>query len=592
MRRVAPSRLAAGLLATLVALVAGGLPATVTAASPDKSDVVLEFDFSGSITTNETTRTQLAASLNDIAARVDASSADLVQGDTTVSLIQFADRAADVPGCVGLHLLNDPKAVSTFADCLRKVASDYESGGSKALEATIGVGTSYANALQQAAVHLPPDAVRPVVIFFTDVSRDGPGPLRDALPVRDQLFGNRSSFALLPVGLATDPAGLAALEAALTRFTTVKGIPDCLTGSALKWPSTAFSSPTDAGTAVGDALSAATCTFSVKPRPPVVTDIRATAGNGAIVLVWDAIPPTAPVPAAGYIARCRAGDSGEWIQSNQSKSPSATIDGLANGTAYNCQVASVAADGTPSIFAAADATVTPIGMPAAPAAPTVKAGNGTIDVAVPPQTGVDQMTFQCTPDGGQSFPATATADGDNPATKVGVSNGTEYRCRAIAANAVGSSPPSELSAAVLPCNGFLQCTPTMLPIVGGGIGILLLGVLIAAFFLYRDRQRGHVVAVVDVVHTANIGHGSSLGLAFVHSPETRKVTGVVADRGRKADVRIQRLRHGRFKVQDKNDSHVVEDGERVVVLDSVGGRHSLELRAFSTNAASRVATRR
>src|SRR5262249_59748546 len=113
-------------------------------------------------------------------------------------------------------------------------------------------------------------------------------------------------------------------------------------------------------------------------------------------------------------------------------------------------------------------------------------------------------------------------------------------------NAVGTSDPSALSAAVFPCNGFLQCTPTMLPILGGGVGILALGILVAAFFLYRGRQKGHVIAVVDVIHTANIGHGSNLGLAFVQSPETRKLTGIVAERGRKADVRIRRLRHRRF----------------------------------------------
>jgi hypothetical protein len=36
----------------------------------------------------------------------------------------------------------------------------------------------------------------------------------------------------------------------------------------------------------------------------------------------------------------------------------------------------------------------------------------------------------------------------------------------------------------------------------------------------------------------------------------------------------------------------VDDGEAVVVADSVGVRHSLVLHAFATNAASRVANRR
>jgi hypothetical protein len=36
----------------------------------------------------------------------------------------------------------------------------------------------------------------------------------------------------------------------------------------------------------------------------------------------------------------------------------------------------------------------------------------------------------------------------------------------------------------------------------------------------------------------------------------------------------------------------IKAGDRSQVADAVGGRHSLELRAFSTNAASQVATRR
>ena len=70
------------------------------------------------------------------------------------------------------------------------------------------------------------------------------------------------------------------------------------------------------------------------------------------------------------------------------------------------------------------------------------------------------------------------------------------------------------------------------------------------------------------------------------------MTGIVADRGSHADVRIRKLRGGRFEVRDKTGRHVVTDGEAVVVADSIGVRHSLVLHAFDTNAASRVASRR
>jgi hypothetical protein len=66
----------------------------------------------------------------------------------------------------------------------------------------------------------------------------------------------------------------------------------------------------------------------------------------------------------------------------------------------------------------------------------------------------------------------------------------------------------------------------------------------------------------------------------------------VADRTRKADVRIRHLRGDRFVVRDKFGRHVVADGEPVVVADSTGVRHSLVLHAFSTASASEVAIRR
>src|SRR5262245_56500950 len=150
MRRVAPTGVAVGTLAMLLALVAGGLAPNVAAIGPDKSDVVMEFDFSSSITTNTKTRTQLAAAIDQIASRVRQTTGDLVQGDTTVSLVQFASRAADVRTCGDLQLFQSPLTVTHFADCLHNVAEQYRKGGSAALRTAIGVDTNYAAALQKA----------------------------------------------------------------------------------------------------------------------------------------------------------------------------------------------------------------------------------------------------------------------------------------------------------------------------------------------------------------------------------------------------------------------------------------------------------
>jgi hypothetical protein len=590
----------------LFALIAGGLAPNVAAIGPDKSDVVMEFDFSSSITSDKTNRARFAAAIDQIANRVTETAADLVQGDTTVSLVQFATRAANVPGCVDLSLLQSPITVSQFAKCLHTVANQYKSGGNPALKTAIGVNTDYVAALKKAGEHLPADAVRPTVIFFTDGKHDVAGadrPFAAVITEKNALVDGRASIAILPVGMGLASKDRPALQKNLEQLQVIRGIPDCLaSGATVEWPTVVFNSPAQAGTAVGQALADATCTFTPAPtptpppapKPPVVANVRLTPGDGTIDLIWTPAPPNAKAPVVDFDARCRAGDSGVWIESKEGTSlvPRATIDGLTNGTTYECEVASIGKDGTPGIFTQALDTATPIGKPAIPPVPTVTAGNGQLEIVIPTQATNEQYTIECSADGGQTFPATGQAAGQNAATTIAVTNGAQYQCRATAHNAVGDSEPSALSAAAFPCNGFLQCTPSMLPIIGGGIGALVLGILIAGFFLYRDRQRGHVVAVVDVLHTANIGHGSFLGIAFVHSPETRKVTGIVAERGRKADIRIRRLRHGRFEVQDKTSKHVVGDGDPVVVIDSVGGRHSLTLRAFSTNAASRVATRR
>jgi hypothetical protein len=171
-------------------------------------------------------------------------------------------------------------------------------------------------------------------------------------------------------------------------------------------------------------------------------------------------------------------------------------------------------------------------------------------------------------------------------------NGVDYRCRAFAENAIGRSDPSPLSDSVRPCGSSFECNTVLIPILAG-LGLLTIaGLLVGAAALYAGRPHGYVVAVVDVVHTANIGHGSTLGISFVREPVSKRITGIVAEKGSHADIRIRRRRGGRFYVRDRSGKHIVNDGEAVVVADSIGVRHGLVLRAFATNAASQVASRR
>ena len=123
----ASSALAASIVA--VALFASALvPSALAVTGPDKSEVVIVLDFSASILDDKTTRNRFGAAVEAIANRVEATSADLVAGDTTVSIVQFATRAADQPGCADMKLLGSPATVTQFATCLKKIAAQYRKG--------------------------------------------------------------------------------------------------------------------------------------------------------------------------------------------------------------------------------------------------------------------------------------------------------------------------------------------------------------------------------------------------------------------------------------------------------------------------------
>ena len=119
------------------------------------------------------------------------------------------------------------------------------------------------------------------------------------------------------------------------------------------------------------------------------------------------------------------------------------------------------------------------------------------------------------------------------------------------------------------------------------------GLLIAVMALFRERRRrGYVVAVIDVVYSANLGHGSRLGFDFVRDPVSKRVIRVDPARGRSPDVRVRYLRGDRFEVTDKAGRRVGRSGEPIMAVDPLGGRHALVLQAFATNAAADVEARR
>ena len=607
-------------LLTVVMLVVGALlfagrlaPASLAQTPPDRSEVVLVLDFSASILEDVANRDRFAAALDRIADRVDATSSDLVVGDAKVSIVQFASKAADYAGCVELKLLDSPQTVARLADCLRNVAKAYRKGLDPALTQKIGVDTNYVAAMELAARHLTVDAVRPALILLTDGKHDVQGvPVSEVGPARDRLFGSRSPFALLPVGMGLRSTERAALESGLVKLRIIRAMPACVGGAQIVWPQVVFESAADAGNAVAIALQDVTCTFTVAPPTPsptptptstptpvptpgAVRSIRLTPGDGRIEVAWIA-PATKPAPIVDYRIRCRSGE-GEWTESDEgvSHETSAVVEGLTNGAAYQCEVAAVGATSEGS-WTAAPTTATPVGRPAAPGKPAVEALDRAVRIQVPAEDAslLTGFRYECSDDQGRTWPVgiDVASSGTTTAEIGNLTNDVEYTCRAFAANAAGLSDPSESSAAVRPCGSLFECNRAIPPILGL-LAVLSLGGLLAALFaLYRGRTRGYVVAVVDVIHTANLGHGSRLGIGFVRARPGGPVTGIVADRSEGADFRIRHRGGDRFEVTDRVGRHVATAGQPVIVTDSLGIRHEVVLRGFRTATASLESSRR
>ena len=97
--------------------------------------------------------------------------------------------------------------------------------------------------MEQAAKHLPADSVRPAMILFSDGKHDVKGvPVSQVGPARDRLFGSRSPFALLPVGMGLAAKDRAALEAGLNGLRIIRDMPACVSGATFDWPRIVFDS--------------------------------------------------------------------------------------------------------------------------------------------------------------------------------------------------------------------------------------------------------------------------------------------------------------------------------------------------------------
>ena len=584
------------LIAILLALALPGHPAAAgltAAVVDDPSDIVLVLDFSGSILDDEAVRTNFADALDGIAARVEDTSATLAAGDATVSIVRFATRAADVPDCTGLRLRENDPAVARLAACLRQVAASYRAGVDAALTSAIGDDTNYVAAMERAAAHLPAASARPAIIFFTDGRHEAAGvPVAGVIPARDRLFGDRSPFALLPVGMGLDPDDRAELEAGLAGLRLTRDFQRC-EGGALDWPTVVFETAEAAGGAVAVALQDVSCTFTVEPSVPpsasptpepagAVRSIRLFPGDGKIEVTWAPPIEVESDPVVDYEVRCHPATGGDGVDSAEGTSTetSTTVDGLVNGTDYACEVAAVRGSGI-GPWAAGPATVVPFGRPPPPTKPTVQPldAGAQLAVSAPDDTPVDGYRWQCSPDGGTTWSIEPPTD-VNAATVVigGLTNGTEYVCRASALNGSGESDTSPPSDAFRPCSGLAQCNALTVPLLGG-LAILFLAVLAFGLWRWYMGRRLYVTAQVDNLGAVDLGRGPSVGLAFVRTPYNRVIK-VVPASGRAAEVRIRYAGGERFEVRSGAWRTKTEVGRLLQVPDANDETHAVILRAY------------
>ena len=132
---------------------------------------------------------------------------------------------------------------------------------------------------------------------------------------------------------------------------------------------------------------------------------------------------------------------------------STTVTGLTNGTSYTFKVAAINAVGTGAMSGASN-TVIPAVAPGAPTAVTAVRGNtqATVSWTAPVSNGGSPITGYVVTAYVGYFPAKVVTFPSNATTQTvtGLTNGTLYRFKVAAINAVGTGGQSTISNAVTP----------------------------------------------------------------------------------------------------------------------------------------------
>ncbi len=192
--------------------------------------------------------------------------------------------------------------------------------------------------------------------------------------------------------------------------------------------------------------------------PPAMSMPQLTAGSGTIAVSWDALDGHS---VTDYHLRHAEEGSGSWTEITEGiDGTSHIITGLTSGSSYEVQVRAVNANGEGAWSESAAAT-----LPAAPAAPTLEAGNEQLTVTwtAPTDTGgsaISSYHLRYREDGKGSWTEiTSGITGTNHVIS-GLTNGSSYEVQVRAVNASGESGAWSESASATP-TAIPTTTPTV-----------------------------------------------------------------------------------------------------------------------------------
>jgi titin len=211
-----------------------------------------------------------------------------------------------------------------------------------------------------------------------------------------------------------------------------------------------------ASNGLGAGPTARTASVTPAAAPAAPTAVVGTKGRSQVTVSWT---PGANNGAAieSYTARV----VGSPLRSCTtrvalSSSNSCTITGLSNGTAYAFEVLATNSVGT-GVASAASAPVTPsspIGTPDTPLDVSATVGDGSITVrwTAPPANGnwISRYTVTSTTEPAIGCTYRTDTNWGEFCTVSGLTNGTAYRFRVTATNAIGTSDPSSATPAAIP----------------------------------------------------------------------------------------------------------------------------------------------